>query len=399
MLTHLAARHRVHLACFVDDKDDFAHTETLRSIVKGECLFVPLNPQLVYPMGIMALLKQQPITTSYFASNLIERWLTNLFKKRKIDCAVVFSSAMAPFLLDRKDFSPGQVVLDLVDVDSDKWAQYAQSSSGPKGWLYAREAERLLELERRAARQFHSTILVSPFEAQTFARLAPESSGHIHNVPNGVDHTHFSPQHSFPSPFPAGQIPVVMTGAMDYRPNIDGAVWFAQDVLPLVLQTVPNAHFYIVGSNPPRSLSALANKHITITGRVPDIRPYIAHASVAVAPLRIARGVQNKVLEAMAMEKPVVATLAASRALDVTPGSDLLVEDSREAFAAAVVEAARGSARDKLARNGRIFVERHHDWARNLAYLDALLERAAAAQQADVADYTAFPSTPLAGAH
>jgi sugar transferase (PEP-CTERM/EpsH1 system associated) len=307
----------------------------------------------------------------------MEYWVTRLLVERHIDCAYVFSSAMAPYLMHRRNFDPGKVVLDLVDVDSDKWRQYSEASFGPRRWLYRREADTLLQLERAAAAHFGATLLVSPYEAQTFEHLAPESVGRIHSVANGVDLEMFSSNHNFPNPFPKGEIPLVMTGAMDYRPNVDGALWFAKSVMPLVTARLPQARFYVVGSKPGRALTSANLPRVTVTGRVPDVRPYIAHAAASVAPLRIARGVQNKVLEAMAQEKPVVATRAASRALDAQPGRDFWLADEPGLFADAVVAAAMGPERSRVAANGRRFVEQRHDWSRNLADLDALLETAA----------------------
>jgi sugar transferase (PEP-CTERM/EpsH1 system associated) len=401
-VAHLAQHHTVHVGAFIDDPADFAHVDSLRSIARGECHFEALNPKLVYPMGLAALLRGGPITTSYFGSRSMESWVSKLLAKRRIDSAYVFSSAMAPYLMHRSDFDPGKVVLDLVDVDSDKWTQYSEASSGPRRWLYGREARTLLELERAAAAHFGATLLVSPYEAQTFERLAPESVGRIHSVANGVDLGHFSGGHDFPNPFPKGEIPVVMTGAMDYRPNVDGALWFARSAMPLVLSRLPQARFYIVGSKPAPSLANLALPHVVVTGRVADVRPYIAHAAASIAPLRIARGVQNKVLEAMALEKPVVATGAASRALDAVPGKDFWLADEAEAFADAVVAAAIGPERGRVAANGRHYVERHHDWARNLADLDALLATAAgkvniSAPLHSQSDPDQSPIAPLAG--
>ncbi len=377
VIAHLARHHTVHVGAFVDDPADLAYTDALQSLAGGECYLPRLNPNLVYPMGLAALFRGDPITTSYFGSRAMKAWISQLFAKRRIDCAYVFSSAMAPYLMHRRDFDAAKVVLDLVDVDSDKWQQYAQASQGPKRWLYNREARTLLKLERDAAAHFGATLLVSPYEAQTFKHLAPESAGRVYSVANGVDFSHFSGDHDFANPFPRGEIPLVMTGAMDYRPNIEGALWFARSVMPLVTARLPEARFYIVGSNPARAVVGAASPRVTVTGRVPDVRPYIAHAAASVAPLHIARGVQNKVLEAMALEKPVVATTAASRALDIEPGRDFWLADSPAAFADAVVAAAVGPERAGIAASGRRHVERHHDWARNLTDLDALLEAAA----------------------
>ncbi len=279
---------------------------------------------------------------------------------------------MAPYLLDNSGLDPARSILDLVDVDSDKWRQYAATARWPKNWIFQREAEKLLELERDAADKFGATLLVSAFEASTFASLAPEAASRIHVVCNGVDLKCFSPG-TFPNPFPNQEIPIVMTGRMDYPPNADGALWFAREVMPELSSLMPRARFHIVGSKPPASLRALKGHLIEVWGQVADIRPYLQHAAVVVAPLRMARGVQNKVLEALAMARPVVATLAATRALKVTSGSELWIENDPAPFARAVFEAAQGKTSKLVAQRGRNYVERCHDWQTNLAPLGALL--------------------------
>ena len=372
ILTYLAKRHKVHLACFVDDPADFAHTETVRRIAGGECLFVPLKPAAKWFRAARALLTGEPITTAYFGSAAIASWVNTIVATRALKGAVVFSSAMAPYLMDTPGFDPAHAVLDLVDVDSDKWRQYAAAAHGLERWIFGREASLLLRFERAAARRFGATILVSPFEAQSFAAMAPESAERIVSIANGVDLKRFSPG-NFANPFAPGEIPVVMTGRMDYRPNADGAKWFAEEVMPLIMRSVDQARFYAVGSNPPSALSALAGPNVVITGITDDVRPYIQHATAIVAPLRIARGVQNKVLEAMAMARPVVATPEATRALGVMAGVDLWVESDPAKFATAVIAAIQGSDRARVAISGRTYVERQHNWERNLAALDDLL--------------------------
>lgn len=372
LLTHLAERHRVHLACFVDEPADFAYAEDVRRIAGGECLFVPLKPATKYARALKALFTGEPITTAYFGSPVIQRWANALLAARPIEGAVVFSSAMAPYLLAAPGFDAARAVLDLVDVDSDKWRQYAAAAKGPERWIFGREATTLLRLERNAARRYGATLLVSPFEAQSFARMAPESDGRIFAVANGVDLAKFTPGH-LPNPFSPDEIPIVMTGRMDYRPNADGARWFIEAIMPRIAEELPNSRFYAVGSHPPAALRALQSPNVVVTGHTADVRPYVEHAAVSVAPLRIARGVQNKVLEAMAMGKPVVATPEATRALGVMPGVDLWVESEPAKFAAAVIAAVKGPEAKRIAKSGRAYVERHHNWRQNLSALDALL--------------------------
>jgi sugar transferase (PEP-CTERM/EpsH1 system associated) len=288
------------------------------------------------------------------------------------DDVVIFGSAMAPYLLDA-GFDGNRVMFDMVDVDSDKWKQYAAASSGFARLIYSREARALEKLERAAARSFGKTLLVSPFEAETFRQIAPASAARIGSLTNGVDLDQFSPG-SYPNPFAAGECAIVMTGRMDYRPNHEGAVWFASEVMPHILRTLPQARAYFVGACPPRALQNLAGPNIVVTGRVPDVRPYLQHAGAVVAPLRIARGVQNKVLEALAMAKPVVATHEATRSLAVTPGNDLWVENDPSRFASAVLAALRSPGRDRVAQNGYDYVKHHHNWAGLLADFEVELD-------------------------
>lgn len=368
ILKYLAARHTVHLAAFVDDAADLKHADALRGDIKGEMLLVPLFRPAARARMLGALFTGQPLTTSYFASGELDRWVGEILKRNRIDRVVLFSSAMAPLFLKRHDFDPAKVVLDMVDVDSDKWHQYAGSARWPLKAIYAREARTLLELERRAAVTFGATLLVSPFEARTFAQLAPEASERIHSIANGVV---ASPARGA-SPYRAEEIPLVMVGTMDYWPNIEGALWFAKEVLPIVRESLPQATLYIVGAKPVRSL-LVPREGVVVTGKVPDVRPYVAHAAVVVAPLRLARGVQNKVLEGLAHERPVVATGAATRGLDVVPGRDLWVADHPRSFAEAVIAAATGPERMRIAANGRALVEQDYDWDVTLAGLDRIL--------------------------
>jgi len=384
MLTHLAGHHTVYLAAFVDDPADMAHAATLKQIAGGECLFVPLNKPAALARMALALACGKPLTTSYFADARIDRWTDEILERHAIDRVFVFSSAMAPFVMKRRDLDPARVILDMVDVDSDKWRQYARTAVWPQSWVFAREARSLFALERRAAATFAATLFVSPFELRTFAGLAPETRARLVSVANGVDLARYRLDAVFPDPFTANEIPVVMVGTMDYRPNVEGAIWLAEEVLPKIRAKLPMARFYVVGAEPAPGLLK-PRDGVVVTGRVDDVRPYVAHAAAVVAPIRLARGVQTKVLEGLAMKKPVVATVAATRGLDVTPGVDLWIEDTPQRFADAVIAAATGPDRDSIAANGRLLAERDYDWTANLAVLDRLLESGLRSQVRQVA--------------
>jgi sugar transferase (PEP-CTERM/EpsH1 system associated) len=371
MLAYLAKKHTVHLGAFIDDRADMRHAQALRRMIGGECLLVPLGAAARMKMA-GAIARGAPLSASYFASGRLARWVDRILRKHDIGRAIVFSTAMAPYLLARGDFDPERVIFDMVDVDSDKWRQYADAAAGLRAWIYRREMRTLLALERKAASAFGATLLVSQHEKETFADLAPESSNRLHGVPNGVDLEFFTPDGVYPNPFSEHEIPIVMTGTMDYRPNTEGAIWFARSVLPLIRAARPAARFYVVGARPSSSVKSLAASDVVITGKVNDVRPYLAHAGVVVAPLKLARGLQNKVLEGMAMARPVIATSPAARALDVSSGKELWIADEPADFAKTVIEALAGHAGPPA--NGRRYVERNHDWTRNLAALDRLLD-------------------------
>lgn len=374
LFTHLAAAHRVHLGCFVDDEADWRYADAVREMAGGDCRMIPLSRRGKLLRSALALANGSSITAEVYRNAAMQAWVEDVVRTEAIDCAVVFSSAMAPYLLGGKSLSPARVLFDMVDLDSDKWRQYSRTTSATTAWIYRREARKLLALERKAAAEFALTYLVSEHEAQSFAQLAPESSARIKAFCNGVNLDYFAPG-AYASPFPAQVTPIVMTGHMEYWPNVEGALWFAREVLPLVKRQLPDARFYVVGASPTPALRNLAMPDVEVTGEVEDVRPYVAAAAAVVAPLRIARGVQNKVLEALAMGAPTVATREASRALAVSNGRDLWVANDAADFAGAVIRAAGGMGRAAIAANARSYVEQHHDWRRQLLAFDSTLRQ------------------------
>lgn len=372
LLCHLAKRGPVHLACFVDEAEDLQYLDNVREIAGGDCYFEPLGKTAKAWRSLIGLLAGKPLTTACFGSVRLAQWVNKTLRNRPVKDMVVFGSAMAPYLLSTAA-DPNRVLFDMVDIDSDKWRQYAGASQGALKWLYAREAKKLEALECEAAAAFGLTLLASDFEAESFRHIAPASASKIEGLTNGVDLSRFSPG-PFENPFQADECPIVMTGRMDYRPNHQGALWFATEVFPEILKSVPNARVHFVGSGPPPALKAIATPRIVVTGTVADVRPYLQFARIVIAPLHIARGIQNKVLEAMAMEKPVVATREATRSLAVEPGHHLWVENDAPRFAQAVIEALKGPQGETIAQNGRRYVEDHHHWAALLTQVDRHLE-------------------------
>jgi sugar transferase (PEP-CTERM/EpsH1 system associated) len=278
------------------------------------------------------------------------------------------------------------VLVDFVDVDSAKWSEYAASRRWPWSWIYTREGERLLAAERAIAAGAQRSFFVTSAEAALFRRLAPESADKVEAISNGVDADYFSHDPQRPTPYRDDEIPIVFTGAMDYWPNVDAVTWFAAEVLPALRARRPNVRFYIVGMRPAPAVQALAGDAVVVTGAVPDVRPYVQHAAVAVAPLRVARGIQNKVLEAMAMSAAVVTSKACARAIEgVTPG-EVVGAQGAAAFVSSVeaLLADRPRARS-LGESARRFVLEHYSWQRRLDRMRPYLEGGRAPAQPDVA--------------
>jgi sugar transferase (PEP-CTERM/EpsH1 system associated) len=268
-----------------------------------------------------------------------------------------------------------ELVADFVDVDSDKWAQYAQKKTWPASWVYRREAKKLLKFEKEIATVAKATLFVSESEANLFRNLAPKVSSKITFVNNGVDLDYFQPELDYVSPYPEDESVITFTGAMDYWANGDAVIWFANEVFPKIIQAKPLSRFYIVGSKPSKAVLALGEKKaVVVTGTVEDIRPYIAHADLVVAPLRIARGIQNKILEAMAMEKRVIATPNAIEGIPVSGQEDVLIAEDPDEFARIVIEILSDSKIQKKSIANRVFIENKFSWQACTDKLITLIE-------------------------
>lgn len=372
LLKHLAARHKVFLGTFIDDPDDERFVETVGGLCAG--LHVArLKPRWARVRSLKGLLSGEALTLPYYRDAGLQAWVDGLRRDRAVDAAVIFSSAMAQYVGPAPDVP---LLIDFVDVDSAKWTQYAPAHRWPMSWLYRREGERLLDFERAVAARATHGFFVTENETEMFRRLAPESASCVEAMCNGVDADYFSPSGEFESPYRGDEIPVVFTGAMDYWPNIDAVVWFATEVLPMLRETQPSARFWIVGRSPGPQVQALAGEGVSVTGTVPDVRPYLHHAAVVVAPLRVARGIQNKILEAMAMARPVVASRSCASAIDADIGRDLLDAESAQDFAQSVAALLDDSKRAEImGASARQRVVDRYSWDAHMSGIDRYLTR------------------------
>ena len=379
LLKHLAAQHRVFLGTFIDDPEDEVHVPTVRALC-AELHVAKLVPRHAKLRSALALLGTQALTLRYYRDAGMARWIDQLAARHAIDAVVVFSSAMAQYA-QRLPQVP--MVVDFCDVDSAKWSEYAGNHRWPMSWLYRREGASLLAYERLVATQATRSFFVTEKESALFERLAPECAAKVDTISNGVDATFFAPDPDRPSPFgssgtmPDGttrEVPVVFTGAMDYWPNIDAVVWFAGDIWPSLRRRWPQLRFYIVGRNPPATVQALASDSVVVTGTVADVRPYLQHAAVVVAPLRVARGIQNKILEAMAMARPVVAAQCCVAAIDARPGHELVGAETVTDYVTAVAHLLdQPDLANTIGAAGRQRVLNSYSWDAHLSRLDRFL--------------------------
>jgi sugar transferase (PEP-CTERM/EpsH1 system associated) len=322
LLRHLMARHRVFVGTFVDDLEDQPHVDTLRALCTS-LHAVRLHPGRSRIGSLAGLLDGQALTLHYYRDAGLRRWVEETVRRESIDAVVVYSSSMAQYA----DGLGLPLLVDFVDLDSAKWTQYAELHAWPMSWLYRREGVHLLAYERALAARSACSFFVTRRETELLLRQAPECADLVDAMGNGVDAKFFAPDPARPSPFAEGELSVVFTGVMDYWRNIDAVSWFAQEMLPGLRERWPALRFHIVGRNPTPAVHALASDAVAVSGTVPDVRPYLQHAAVVVAPLRLARGLQNKILEAMAMGRPVVAARDCGGAIAAPAGAELLLAD------------------------------------------------------------------------
>jgi polysaccharide biosynthesis protein PslH len=365
----LAGRFRVTVACLAHRAADFDAAAGLRPYC-DRVIVRRAGGKAGLARAAWSVLSGKSATEGFFSSPDLDRDSAQAGAGAPFDLVFAYCSSMLPHAMAA---AAAARVIDLVDVDSAKWAAYAARARGPRRWLYARESRGVRALELDAVARCQAAILVSRAEAEV---LGPAGSGII-AVSNGVDTDYFAP-----SPPPADGAPaLVFTGTMDYQPNVEGVTWFVRSVWPGLSKIAPQATFTIVGRDPVRPVRQLADvPGVRVTGAVPDVRPYLVAASVAVTPLRTARGIQNKILEAMAAGRPVVASSPALEGLDVNVGEEVLRADSPEEWQAAILGmAASPSRRQAMGAAARARVVADYTWQARMAPLVALCERLAGA--------------------
>jgi sugar transferase (PEP-CTERM/EpsH1 system associated) len=387
MLRHLAARgHDVTLCSLTrsaEEAQSVAAVEALGIRVVAE----PVRERIQSLKMLAALVTSQPCTFAYFRSRSLARRIEALLQGEPWDLILVHCSSMGRYVAHS---SAAPKVMDFTDMDSRKWLDYAASRRGPIAWFYALEGRKVEREEVRLARAFDFCTTISRAELASLEQLAPGAEADW--FPNGVDLDYFAP-----SAEPYDPDLVVFVGRMDYYPNEQAMQWFTSEVLPLLRSRRPQLKLKIVGADPPPNVRRLARlEGVEVTGYVPDVRPHVRRAAVSVAPLMIARGLQNKVLESMAMGVPVVAAARVVDGLAANAEWPIVTADTATEYLRAVSSLLDQPAeRARLARASRAAVEGHFSWPRAMARLDTIM-RNLSARSAQAVAQTAPAPDPMA---
>ena len=373
-LRALAKLAPVHVACFADDERDESFAGEMASLTASQCVL--RRPGRRLAAGLRGLATGAPLSVALFESAAMRAYVRRTLAGRPIRAVFGFSGQMAQYAVDLP--ASCRFVMDLGDIDSAKFAAYGAAKGGPMGWVHRREGRLLAAYERAVAERADVTLFVSEAEAGLFRATHGLSSARVRALENGVALDHFAPDATIlpltPGERGAGPL-IVFTGQMDYRPNVEAVIDFAQRSLPQIRAVHAGTRFAIVGRNPVAAVRALCGEDgVVVTGAVEDVRPWLAAADLVVAPLRIARGIQNKVLEAMAMARPVLVSAPAAEGIDALDGRDFIVApipaDEARLAIDLIADPARAAA---IGVAGRRRVEARYNWAAALAPLDALL--------------------------
>jgi len=364
-LKGLAENYNIYLATFVDDEDDWGYVDTVKALTTNST-FIYLNPFVSRVKSLSGLMTNKALTIPYYYNRQFQRWVDQTIQENNIEKVVIFSSAMAQYVQKHQGL---EIIIDFVDVDSDKWLQYSKKTKWPVSWIYQRESKKLLEFDSKIARIAKMSLFVSKEESLLFKHLVDMDSNKINFVNNGVDTYYFNVKEQLDNPYPDNKAVIVFTGAMDYWANVDAVIWFVKHVFPKIKQQCKDAQFYIVGSKPGKQVINLSNiEGIFVTGRVKDIRPYLSYANTVVAPLQIARGIQNKILEAMAMGKRIVATSQAIEGINITHQT-VSIAGSPEVFSKQVLLYLKDKQYSGFITENRCFVEENFSWEASLKKL------------------------------
>ncbi len=352
MLQYLSDQYDIHLACPVDAPVNLEAWRALKNVT-ADLAFYPIGKRARFLRALRSAVSGNSLTQKMFYSPSLAQTINHWCSDHQFHAALAVCSSAAPYIAD---LDIPTKVLDLVDVDSAKWSDYAQNTDPLRQLVYSFEARRLKKYERQLASRFDRIVVTTFTEAQIYNKIAPDTNVTV--VHNGVDLDYFKPHTSKPQPV------AIFTGVLNYRPNVQGIKWLAKEVWPDVRRAVPNATLQIVGRDPNKTIRQLRHiDGIQVIGPVKDIREYLGNATLAVAPLQIARGIQNKVLEAMAMQKPVIATPQAVQGIGAKNGKHFYTANTPSDWIMRLASILQNPKQSQhISKSARQFVESNRQW-------------------------------------
>ncbi len=379
-IKHLANQgHHIHVCTPTETSEDIIHLKTLEQKYCKSIHHSPLKPGLFKIARLtFGMLKHHPLSIAHFYSKKLQVTFDHILKTLSIDIILCTSSSMFEYIL-RSTLLPTQLTtkpklwVDFMDLDSDKWHQFAAKTKPPMKWIYTREAALLQQYEQTIHHACDACFFISKTEVELFSQQTPNRNK-IHVIANGLDTHFFTPS----PPKAITNKPIFLfTGVMDYYPNVDAVLWFAQETWPKLLNKWPNASFIIAGMQPTAKIRSLAKiKGISVTGYVNDILKYYHQADIFVAPFRLARGVQNKILQAFATGLPVVTTSIGAEGIECTDKTHLLIANNeQETLESIDMLLSNQTLRNRIRNNALNFVHQHFSWSNQLQALDKLLQK------------------------
>lgn len=374
-IKHLLAKgHYITVASPIADAQEEHYAQALSAKLGVEVICAPLKTSVFAYCG--ALFKGTALSEAKFYSSLLQQRIQEALETQQYSAIICTASSLAQYIwqipmLDTLKMSSLKV-MDFMDLDSDKWAQYAEKAPWPMRWVYSREAQKVQQLERKIVEQFDSSFFISPKEVELFLNQYPHHNQYsIHAIGNGIDTEYFSPkpisEHSSLNTY-------LFVGVMDYKPNIDAVLWFCEYVWPSILRRNPQAKFVVAGMSPSKVILDLAKQpSIQVTGFVDDILPYFHEADVFVAPFLIARGVQNKVLQAMACGLPVITSALGAEGIDAVHHQELLIADNVSQYLALIEQLDDPDYYQTVANAAIAKIHSHYSWDGQLRLLEEIV--------------------------
>jgi polysaccharide biosynthesis protein PslH len=365
MISHFSKKHEVTVASLARSREEFEESKGLERHCK-ELICERVTPLAAGARMLLRTPTRIPFSMGYFFSPRLKSRIEAAVARERFDFVFVHCSSVAQYVADIHGIPK---ILDFGDMDSQKWLIYGQLRTFPLSLAYTLEGKKLEAEERRLSPLFTVNTCTTQEELATlrgFGTGVPSDW-----FPNGVDHAYFAPS---AEPYDPDLISFI--GRMDYYPNQEAMFRFCKSTLPLIREQRPQTKLVIIGANPSAQIKQLANlPGVSVTGSVPDVRPHVTRSAVNVAPLRIARGTQNKILESMAMGVPVVTSDVAARGVDAVPGEHLLCATTpMEESQALLSLLSDPSRRKRFSEAGRARVLSHHDWRASMRRLDGIVE-------------------------